>query len=406
MAFGNKRTASDNLSSGHLADFAYLSDKDIYLDTACQSLRPQPVIDALNEYYHTYNACGERVKYQWGQKVDEVVASARQSVLDLLKLSNKDYVTSFTLNTTYGINLILQQLPAGKFKRIITSDIEHNSVFLPTMTAAKRLDIPRLVLKRADDGSLDYQPVDLDGAVVVLNVVSNIDGRTLNNIKDVVADTHKHGGIVIIDAAQAMAHQHQLLVGSQPDAICFSAHKMYSASLGGIVISKDLLASLETAFVGGGMVSGVKETTFALIPDEPETKLEPGLQAWGEIVALNAAIKWLNDIKPNGQDRHEYIADRSQQLFDGLQTLKGVTLINQSVAPVISLYSDKYDAHRLALFLSAAGIMVRSGYFCCHYYLIEQRQLPPLVRFSLGLQTTPADIDKTIQTLQKLIGKA
>jgi cysteine desulfurase/selenocysteine lyase len=211
---------------------------------------------------------------------------------------------------------------------------------------------------------------------------------------------------VIIDAAQTMAHQHQLLIGTQPDAICFSAHKMYAASLGGIVIRKDLLNSLQTDFIGGGMVSGVKANGFSLIPDEPETKLEPGLQAWGEIAALGAAVKWLNTVKPNGQDRHDYIIQLSQQLFDGLKTLKGVTLINQTAAPVISMYSEKYDAHRLALFLSAAGIMVRSGYFCCHYYLIEQRQLPPLVRFSLGLHATPADIDKRIQTLQKLIGKA
>jgi cysteine desulfurase/selenocysteine lyase len=31
------------------------------------------VIDALKDYYETYGACGGRVKYAWGQKVDSLV---------------------------------------------------------------------------------------------------------------------------------------------------------------------------------------------------------------------------------------------------------------------------------------------------------------------------------------------
>ena len=203
--FGKK---SDTTVNGErVGDFAYLSAKDIYLDSACQCLRPQPVIDALNEYYTQYNACGDRVKYKWGQKVDNVLHNTRQQVLNHLKLSNKDYICSFTLNTTYGLNLVLSQLPVGKYKKVVTSEIEHNSVFLPTIELAKRLNIKRLVLPREADGNLIYEPGDLTQAIVVVNIVSNIDGRALNNISSLVNDTHAKGGIVILDAAQAMAHR-------------------------------------------------------------------------------------------------------------------------------------------------------------------------------------------------------
>lgn len=407
MMFSKKTTTANTVTkSSRLAEFAYLPEDSIYLDSACQNLRPLPVTDSMQEYYQTYNACAGRVKYAWGQKVDDAVAKTRQSVLDMLKLSAKDYAVSFTLNTTYGINLILQQLPAGKFSRIVTSNIEHNSVFLPTMTAAKRLDIERVVLERQADGSLDYQPADLAGAVVVVNAVSNIDGRQLVNLKALVKAAHAAGGIVIIDAAQAMAHHHEMLIDCAADAICFSAHKMYAASLGVIVVRQDLISLLATNFVGGGMVSHVTKDTFDLVEGDPASKLEPGLQAFAEIIALGRAIDWLKTVKPFGTDRHQYIAELSQQMFDGLKTVKGLTIINQSPAPVISFYSDKYDAHRLAAFLSSANIMARSGYFCCHYYLKEEQKLPPLLRFSLGLQTTPSDVAKTIETLQKLIGKA
>ena len=90
-------------------DFDYLGEDAVYLDAACQSLRPRPVVEALNQYYFEHNSCGERVKYAWGIKTDELVESTRRKVLDLLKLKAKDYFVSFTLNTTYGINLLLQE---------------------------------------------------------------------------------------------------------------------------------------------------------------------------------------------------------------------------------------------------------------------------------------------------------
>ncbi|WP_281533541.1 aminotransferase class V-fold PLP-dependent enzyme [Cryobacterium breve] len=145
-------------ATNRLADFDYLEPREVYLDAACQSLRPQPVIDAVNEYYTSYNACGGRVKYAWGKRVDEEVAATRAAVLDRLGLSARSHAVSFTLNTTYGINLLLQQPPQGRFGRVVTSHAEHNSVFLPTMTAAKRLGLPRLVLDRAPDGALVYDP--------------------------------------------------------------------------------------------------------------------------------------------------------------------------------------------------------------------------------------------------------
>lgn len=120
-----------------MKDFDYLQPTDIYLDSACQSLRPQPVITAMNNYYQKFNSCGERVKYQWGKITDEKVNATRHKVLQFLKLKSKNYTVSFTLNTTYGINLLLSQLRPELFDRVITSDIEHNSPFLSTIAFAK-----------------------------------------------------------------------------------------------------------------------------------------------------------------------------------------------------------------------------------------------------------------------------
>jgi selenocysteine lyase/cysteine desulfurase len=77
--------------------------------------------------------------------------------LSLCGKSEKEYAVAFTLNTTYGINLVLHQLPADSYDRIITSTIEHNSVFLPAITWAQRNHKERLILQRSEDGSLVYE---------------------------------------------------------------------------------------------------------------------------------------------------------------------------------------------------------------------------------------------------------
>ncbi|MCL2869473.1 aminotransferase class V-fold PLP-dependent enzyme [Candidatus Saccharibacteria bacterium] len=395
MRLGKKSAVGNNQT-----DFGYLAEGTVYLDSACQSLRPQPVIDALNEYYTTYNSCGERVRYAWGKKVDANVATTRSKILKLLKYSPKDYFVSFTLNTSYGINLLVNQLKVDAIKKVVTTDIEHNSVFLPTMAFAKKYHLPREVITRNADGSIDLNH-DFSAALVVVNVVSNIDGRRLQNVRDLVAKVHQQGGLVILDAAQAVGHYYDWLANVPADAICSSAHKMYAPSLGVMVVKKDLPAKLDLTFLGGGMVDDVNRDSYQLSYHNPahiHTVFESGLQAWGEIIALGAAVDWLI---ANHKDNQ--IDNLSQQLYDWLKARPNTVVLNQESTPVISFYHKKTDSHLLAEGLSEVGIMARSGYFCCHYYLSHVQHYPALVRLSLGLHNTQADVDKVKAALEGVL---
>ena len=396
MIFGKKQNGGTSIEG----DFGYLNENDIYLDSACQSLRPKVVIDELNRYYHEFNSCGERVKYRWGREVDEKIAEIRAGVLKLLKLPTRDYFVSFTLNTTYGINLVLAQLKIGRIKKVVTSEIEHNSVFLATMVAAKKHGIEREVLKREEDGSVDLGKVDLRDALVVLNATSNIDGRCLANLKELVAKVHDAGGLVVVDAAQTMAHHYGLLEKVEADVICFSAHKMYSSSLGVIVVKKTMLEDLELGFIGGGMVDDVTKDEYKLSygsENHVHTALEPGLQLFGEIVALGAALQWLQGKK------YDQIGEYGERLFEFLKSKESVNVVNITSSATISFWTEKLDSHRLAMALSTEGIMTRSGYFCCHYYLEHVKHYPPLLRLSVGYHNRQSDIEKTIKILERVV---
>ena len=387
-----------------MSDFDYLSDGDVYLDSACQSLRPRPVIDAINRYYTQHNSCGERVKYAWGRETDELVEEARDLILKYLKLKARDYSVSFTLNTTYGINLLLDQFKDGIFEKVMTSDIEHNSPFLSTMTFAKRHNIPREVMTREDDGSINLENYDFAKALVVVNCASNIDGRKLGNINELIKKVHKQKGVIIIDAAQALAHNPEILYKTEADAICSSAHKMYGPSLGFMVVRRDLFKKIETSFIGGGMVDDVDKESYKLSAESANhayTKFESGLQAWGEIVAFGEAIKWLNKrTKVDKENFHQ----QYERLFDYLNAQDRVRLVNAEPNPTMSFYIDGLDSHLVGGALSNEGIMARTGYFCVHYYLDHVKHYPPLIRFSMGYHIRPSDIDKTIEIFERMLG--
>lgn len=399
--FGRPQPAPTAAPGGRYG-FDYLPADSVYLDSACQTLRPQPVIDAMTEYYLQYNACGERVRYEWGRKVDERVEATREAVLRALDLSPRQHAVSFTLNTTYGLNLLMHQLPP-RFARVVTTHTEHNSVFLSTMSHARRAGIERVLLERGPDGELRYDDSDLDDALVVISAMNNVDGAPTPGLTELISRTRKRGGVVIVDAAQALPHAWSQVRELSPDAVCFSAHKVYGASLGVVAATRELLDSLDVTFIGGGQVAGVTASDYELLP-EPHTRLEPGLQAWGEIIALGAALDWLQGYRDaTGEDLETRETAVASALYDALADLPHLRILSDRGSSLVSVVPERVDGHRLATFLSRAGIMVRSGYFCAHHWLIEQRQLPPVVRFSVGAHNTGGDVEKVQQTMAKLM---
>lgn len=401
---GRTRTSGDASAAtptdgSERPDFAYLGADDIYLDSACQSLRPQRVIDAVTAYYTRYGACGGRGHYAWGRQVDDEVAAARAATLAAFGVSPRSHTCAFTLNTTLGLGLVLQQLPRGRYARIITTHHEHNAVFVGTMTAARRLGVPRLVVERTRAGDVDLSGVDLTDAVVVLSAMDNVTGTLTRGLAQMASVVQRHGGILVLDAAQAAPHALAELRATGADVVCFSAHKLYAPSLGVIVATDDLLRSLELSFVGGGQVDSVTADGFELASDL-HTRLEPGLQAWGEIIGYRAALEWFLARSDSIHAREVALATR---LHAGLAAMPHLEPFGDAPSATMSFLPTRVDAHRLAVFLSKAGIMARSGHFCAHHWLSELEGLPPLVRFSLGAHSTEADVDRTIEVMDRLM---
>lgn len=390
-----KKTLSPAARSG---DFSYLAPDEYYFDSACQTLRPQPVLDAMMEYYTRYNACGGRVKYAWGRRVDEAVAKVREQAVRFVGKHPREYAAVFTLNTTYGINLLLQQLPAEEFTKIFTGAWEHNSVTVPAMLWKQHNYKDGEILALQADGTIPFDKYTFTGLpLVLMQSTSNIDGREVMNLSAVADEAHKYNGVMIVDAAQTVGHHRELLKGIDFDACVFSGHKMYGPSIGVIVLKRSLIKRLVPRIVGGGTVTDVFLDSVHFTDDE--TLLEPGLQDWAGIIGLGKAMEWMEKQK----DLHSREQQLGKLLYEGLSAIPEITMYTSSPSSTVTFHAEKVDSHRLAMYLSEKHIMVRSGYFCCHSYLKNTRKLPPLLRFSLGAHNTVSEVDFALTTLQQLL---
>ena len=130
------------------------------------------------------------------------------------------------------------------------------------------------------------------------------------------------------------------------------------------------------------------------------TRFESGLQGWGEIIALGAAIDWLEHLPKKDWQNLE---NNTKEIFEFLNSSDKVHLINTAPNPTMSFYVDGLDSHLLGEALSRENIMARTGYFCVHYYLDHVLGLPPLVRFSFGIHNKPEDIEKIKKVMAKIV---
>ena len=116
-------------------DFPILETGIIYLDSAATTLTPEPVLNKMMEYYRYYRANVHRGAYRLAIQATREVEEARATVAGWLKASPEEIV--FTPNTTYSLNMVAMGIEWRKGDRIVTTNLEHNSNFLPWQEVAR-----------------------------------------------------------------------------------------------------------------------------------------------------------------------------------------------------------------------------------------------------------------------------
>ncbi|HTX78616.1 MAG TPA: cysteine desulfurase, partial [Longilinea sp.] len=377
----------------------------VYFDNACQSLRPQVVIDAIQDYYVKMSACSGRSMHQLAAAVTQGCDQARSKVAKFLNVAKKEEVI-FTRNTTEGINLVANSLELHAGDVVLISDKEHNSNLIPWQLQAKRRGIVVRIIPSQVDNTFDLDAfsrlLDAKVRLVSLGFTSNLDGVTIP-AAEVVKRAHKNGSLVLLDAAQTTLHQRIDVKSLDVDFLALSGHKMLGPSGTGVLYGKyRLLEQLQPFMVGGETVASSTYESCEFLP-LPE-RLEAGLQDYAGIMGLGAAAQYLQGMGFDTIQKQERLLNET--ITEGILKIHGLKLIGPQDAKlrgsIATFYFDDVDSHRVALMLDQMdAIMVRSGQHCVHSWF-NAHQLKGSVRASLAFYNTEEEAARFVDNLNKI----
>ncbi|VVB81922.1 Cysteine desulfurase [uncultured archaeon] len=377
-------------------DFPVLQKKIIYMDSACMSLKPRQVIQALNSYYNDFPACGERSEHQLGRKVTEAVDSARRSVAKFINAAPEEII--FTKNTTEAINLVANSLDLKKDDIVLTTDKEHNSNLLPWRKFNHQF------VKSKPDNTFDLVAFEkkVKGAkLVAMGHTSNLDGVSIP-AKEIIDIAHKHGALVLLDGAQSVPHKEIDVRKLDVDFLAFSGHKMCGPTGTGVLYGRlDLLEKMKPFIVGGGTVknSWYDKQEWEDVPH----RFEAGLQDYAGIIGLGEACRYLQGIGMKNIEKHEL--ELNKKITDALAD--EVRLIGPKDpalrSGIFSFNIEGMDMHEIAGILdNSANIAVRAGNHCVHSWF-NAHNLKGSVRASVYFYNTLEEVEKFVVEMKKIL---
>ncbi len=385
-------------------DFPLLKDV-IYLDSASTSQTPEPVLEAVLDYYRSYKANVGRGVYRMAQLADQRFRDAHRKAAKFVGASGQEGMTIFTRNTTESINIVARGMSWKKGERIVTTLLEHHSNLLPWMRLREK-GVELQVIKPDKTGMID--PADYEKAItkgtrlVAVSQLSNALGTVLP-VKEIGKICRERGAALLVDAAQSAPHMPIDVKDIDCDFLCFSGHKMLAPMGNGVLwIKKE--GEVEPLLVGGGMVADVGEDGYDI--KKGYEGFEAGTPDIPAGIGLCAALDYLTRVGVENIHHHEQ--SLTEKLLEGLAEIEGVVVYGpgpgvRARGGVVSFAVEGLLPHEVALMLDqASNICVRSGHHCCIPLMKHLGLKYGTVRASLYLYNTEDEIVKLLATLEQI----
>ncbi|MBQ3850840.1 MAG: cysteine desulfurase [Bacteroidales bacterium] len=376
----------------------------VYLDNAATTQKPQVVIDAMKRYYETINSNIHRGVHCLSQQATEEFEIARRCVQQFINAAH-DYEVIFTRGATESINLVAScfgRTFIGEGDEIIISAMEHHSNIVPWQFLCEERGAKLKVLPFDDDGVLCLDQLESlitpRTKIVAVTHVSNTLG-TCNPVAEIIRIAHAHSVPVMLDGAQAVAHQPVDVQALDCDFYCFSGHKMYGPMGIGVMYGKEAWLNQMKPYQGGGeMISTVtfEKTTYNELP----FKFEAGTPAVGDAIGLRTAIEYMQQIGIQNIARHE--EELLQYATEKLQKINGLRIYGRAPhkAAVISFLIGNLHPYDVGVLLDHQGVAVRTGHHCTQP-IMDRFGIPGTVRASFALYNTREEVDALVAAVER-----
>jgi cysteine desulfurase / selenocysteine lyase len=376
----------------------------VFLDTAASAQKPQAVIDALQNALTDHYANIHRGLYQFSQKSTADFEAARSKVADFIGAQPNEIV--FTRNGTESINLVAatwgrQNLKAGD--EILITALEHHANIVPWQLIAKETGAKLVVVPITKNGDIlasdIFARMTSKTKLMAISHMSNALGTILPVMDGVVTEAKKRGITTLLDGCQAVMHIPVDVKQLECDFYVFSGHKLYGPSGVGVLYGREALLNAMPPYQGGGdMIEKVafESTTFKTAP----ARFEAGTPAIAEVIALGAAIDYLNQWGVSAIAQYE--EELYRYALEKIATIPGLTLHGNAMrrASILSFTVDWGHPSDIAMVLDKENICVRVGHHCC-MPLMKELGVTGTIRASLGMYNTGADVDALIAGLEK-----
>jgi cysteine desulfurase / selenocysteine lyase len=379
----------------------------VYLDSAATTQKPQVVIDALSTFYTHDNANVHRGVYALAEQATEKYELSRAIVANFIGAQTHELVF-VPGGTTFGINCVAQSWALAALKsgdEIVLTELEHHANILPWFAVAHQTGA---VIK--------YIPIDATGIITINNLediicrktklvsfcLSSHAYSTIIPYQQIIARAKEVGALVLVDAAQAVAHQQINVKELNIDFMAFSGHKMFGPTgIGALFINEAVHDQIKPFLYGGAMVAlaDFRGATWQKLP----YRLEAGTPPIAQAIGLAAAATFINTHMP-----FESIKLHEKELFcravEGLGSIDRVAFVGDVAAfgHVISFTVAGAHAHDIASLLDQHGVCVRAGTHCAQP-LAQKLGLSAWIRLSLAGYNDYHDIERFITALKAIL---
>lgn len=375
----------------------------VFFDNAATSLKPQSVIDAMNEYYYSYTAnTGGRGDYDLAFIVDEKFEESRGVVASFIHANQQEVV--FTSGASMSLNMIAYGY-AMKFLQkgdeILLTEAEHASNVLPWFHVAEKVGAIVSFIPLNEEGRLTPESlrkvISSKTKIVAVADVTNVLAFHLD-IQELVKITHEFGAIIVVDGAQSVPHRVIDVRSLDLDFLVFSAHKMLGPTGVGALYGKyALLEKMDPLLTGGG-----NSVSFDMCGNsrlmKPPHKFEAGTQNIAGVIGFAAAIRYLNKIGMAKIEKYE--RELRSYALKKMKKLKNVIIYNENAEGSIITFNVKnVFAEDASTYFNSKGICLRSGQHCARI-LIDFLGTVSTLRASFYFYNTKEEIDQFVDAIK------
>lgn len=386
----------------HREDFNILKTDIVYFDNGATTLKPYILSETISDYYNNYSANAHRGDYDISLKVDTMYEKTRELVRKFINARSTNEIV-FTSGTTDSLNKIIFGYFKDKLKEndeIIITKSEHASNVLPWF-------------ELKDSNNIKIKYIELDDLKVTLNNlkkvvtpktkvislahITNVAGD-IRPIKEIIKFAHENNILVVVDAAQSIAHMKVDVQDLDIDFMGFSAHKMYGPTGVGVIYGKEeLLNNIKPIIFGGGMNASFSSDGVRIYDDLPQL-LEAGTQNIAGVIGFGKIIEYLTNIGMDNIYKHEI--ELKNYLISELEKIDNIKIYNKhSESGIVAINYVDVFAQDLAIYLNKYHICVRAGNHCAKI-LKDEIGIKNTVRISLALYNTKEEIDYLIKVLK------